>query len=113
MLRIIEGTIIAKLISKIGKSLRAFFLLLGVLAIIWFSYVYVVSRVDGFHPVYLQLGGAQQMTLRWGSEESTKDSVYIGLSPSKLSHQVIEDNAVTNHRVTLSDLQPETKYYVG
>jgi len=111
MLSNIEGTIIAKLMSKIGKWLRAFILLVAVLAIIWFSYVYVVSRVVGFHPVYLQLGGSDQMTLRWGTEKSTKDTVFFGLSPSTLTRQAIEIDADTNHRVTLSNLQPATKYY--
>jgi len=111
MLRIIEGTIIANIMSKIRKSLGVFLLLLGVLAIIWFSYVYVVSRVAGFHPVYLQMAGADRMTLRWGSQQAARDTVFYGLSPTELSFEVVEEDAVTNHSVTLSNLLPQTRYY--
>ncbi len=51
------------------------------------------------------------MTLRWGSEEATKDSVYFGLSPAELTNRVTESNATTNHRISLSNLEPETRYY--
>ncbi len=111
MLLIIEGMIIAKLLLKIRKYFTVFVIVLGILAVVWFTHVYWVSRVNGYHPVYLQLGGPEQMTLRWGSVDSTKDTVYYGLSPAHLSNQVVEEHASTNHRVTLSNLQPETRYY--
>ncbi|MGD9385273.1 MAG: metallophosphoesterase family protein [Thioalkalispiraceae bacterium] len=84
---------------------------MAVLAIAWFGYVYQVSRVTGAHPIYLQLGGPDQMTLRWGSVVPAKHMVEYGLSPDKLILRVTEVRAVSNHRVTLTNLTPDTKYY--
>ena len=77
----------------------------------WYSVVWYQSRIIGDRPVYLQLVAPDSMTLRWGTEVASVDTVFYGLSPDKLDKQQSETVSTMNHRVKLQGLQPATRYY--
>lgn len=73
--------------------------------------VWYQSRVTGDRPVYLQLAAPDGMTLRWGTQTATADTVFYGLTPDRLDKQQVETQATLNHRVRLKGLQAHTRYY--
>ncbi len=69
-----------------------------------------------FQPVlirgpYLQVGGPTTMTIRWRTDVFDRSRVKFGLSPDQLTQVQDDSTLVTDHIVTLSNLQPLTKYY--
>lgn len=69
-----------------------------------------------FQPVlirgpYLQVGGPTTMTIRWRTDVFDRSRVKYGLSPDQLTMVQDDSTLVTDHVVTLSKLQPLTKYY--
>lgn len=103
------------IIIMLKKNLRRILLItavvLGLLAAGWYGYVDWVSRINGDHPVYLQMGGPQQMTLRWGTARPGAATVHYGLSATDLKQTLSETQSVTNHRLTLKGLQADSVYY--
>jgi hypothetical protein len=60
---------------------------------------------------YLQSGTATSIVVRWRTDESDDSRVDYGPAPDQLSSSVV-DPAVTNeHVVTLSGLDPDSRYY--
>jgi 3',5'-cyclic AMP phosphodiesterase CpdA len=98
-------------ISLIKRIFLGFILVLGFTAAGWYSVVWYQSRITGDRPVYLQMVAPNGMTLRWGTEIAAADTVYYGLSPDRLEKQQVEAEAVVNHRLRLTGLQAETRYY--
>ena len=60
---------------------------------------------------YLQNGTEQSMTIHWRSSASGIGRITYGTSQSNLSQSVDESTSGTNHIVTVTGLQPGTKYY--
>lgn len=95
----------------IKVTLTTFVLLLGIAAAGWYTLVYFDSQVTGDRSPYLQLSAADSMTLRWGTAQAAADSVYYGLAEDKLDRQQTELEATQNHRLRLTGLQADTRYY--
>ena len=96
---------------KLGWSLAGIVALLGIVAAIWFALALGESRISGMRAPYLQLAGPQTVTLRWGTDVESADTVYFGLSPDMLDKQLQEAHPTLNHRMTLTNLEPDTRYY--
>lgn len=60
---------------------------------------------------YLQAAGTQQMLIRWRTDASARSRVKYGTAPDKLDQQTDDANLVTEHKVLLTHLQPNTRYY--
>jgi hypothetical protein len=60
---------------------------------------------------YLQMGSQTGIMIRWRTLESTASRVRYGLSPTNLSSIVDSNFKTDEHKVILSNLSPETKYY--
>lgn len=60
---------------------------------------------------YLQMGSDKAMMIRWRTLESTPSRVRYGLSPNALNSVVDSLSLTDEHKVIISGLQPETKYY--
>ncbi len=60
---------------------------------------------------YLQAAGTQQMMIRWRTDVSARSRVKYGTSPDKLDQQADDAGLVTEHKVLLTHLQPNTRYY--
>ncbi|MDR6567415.1 MULTISPECIES: purple acid phosphatase family protein [Chitinophaga] len=60
---------------------------------------------------YLQAAGTQQMLIRWRTDASARSRVKYGTAPDKLDQQADDANLVTEHKVLLTNLQPNTRYY--
>ncbi len=81
-----------------------FLLLLVVLAIGRQVQVAWESRIVGARAPYLQMLGADRVTIRWQSEEAERGVLHFG----ELSLE--EQEATTRHAVTLTGLEPNTRY---
>lgn len=60
---------------------------------------------------YLQLGTPSSVTVVWTSASATPSEVRYGPSPDDLSESVSLDANVTQHEVTVADLEPNKRYY--
>lgn len=60
---------------------------------------------------YLQMGTASSQTLRWRTDTASDSRVQFGSAPSTLNSTTDLAGATTEHSVTLSGLQPATRYY--
>lgn len=95
----------------LGWGLAGFSLLLAAAALVWFTIALGESRISGERAPYIQLAGAHTVTLRWGTEQATADTVYFGEHAGQLDQQVQEISPTVNHRATLRGLTPDTRYY--
>jgi predicted phosphodiesterase len=100
-----------KLRSRLLKLLIVLASLLLLAAAGWYGTVYVQSQVTGDRSVYLQVAAPDAMTLRWGTQQAAADTVVYGLTVDKLDMQRAETDATVNHRVRLTGLQADTRYY--
>ncbi|MDH5540225.1 MAG: metallophosphoesterase family protein, partial [Rhizobacter sp.] len=60
---------------------------------------------------YLQLGTPNSMTVRWRTNNPTDSRVLYGLATSSLSASASDATQTTEHSVTLTGLNPDTKYF--
>jgi len=92
-------------------SVGGFVCLLLLLAAIWLGLVYFQSQVGGARPPYLLMNSSDSIRIRWGTDDDVTGRVFYGTEPGKLDKVVAEQDAVRDHRVTLGNLQPGTRYY--
>lgn len=95
----------------LGWSLAGLVAVLAVATLVWFTIALGESRISGSRAPYLQLAGVDTITLRWGTEQETADTVYYGRAPDQLDRQVHEPRPTLNHRATLTGLEADTHYY--
>jgi hypothetical protein len=60
---------------------------------------------------YLQIGTPTGVTVRWRTDLATDSRVRFGTDPGSLVSTADDPSLVTDHTVTLSGLQPATRYY--
>jgi hypothetical protein len=60
---------------------------------------------------YLQLLHTNTVTVRWRTLEDTTSRVRFGTSSENLTDEVLNQDLTTEHEITLTDLQPDTRYY--
>jgi hypothetical protein len=60
---------------------------------------------------YLQQGTPTNAIVRWRTDSPSDSQVRYGTNLSELNETASDVNAITEHAVTLSDLQPDTKYF--
>ena len=60
---------------------------------------------------YLQLGTPTSIEIRWRTDLPTTSRVRYGASPGNLLQSVQDTVATTEHRLTLTGLTPDTKYF--
>ncbi|HKQ20301.1 MAG TPA: metallophosphoesterase, partial [Candidatus Eisenbacteria bacterium] len=60
---------------------------------------------------YLQIGTPTGVTVRWRTDLATDSRVQFGPNPGALNSGIDEPALVTDHEVTLTGLQPDTRYY--
>jgi len=60
---------------------------------------------------YLQIGSPTGAVIRWRSDRNSDSAVFYGLDPTSLTTVVSLSQQTTEHIVTLSGLQPDTRYY--
>ncbi len=60
---------------------------------------------------YLQLASDTGMMIRWRTDAATRSSVRYGLKPDQLDQQVNELDLVREHKISLTGLNPDTRYY--
>jgi hypothetical protein len=60
---------------------------------------------------YLQAASSQSILIRWRTDASARSRVKYGTSPDKLDLRADDANLVTEHKVRLTNLQPNTRYY--
>lgn len=60
---------------------------------------------------YLQSAAPTRMTLCWRTDVETTSEVSIGTAPDALSPPVATPGTRTDHEITLTGLQPATRYY--
>ncbi|MBI1422041.1 MAG: metallophosphoesterase [Gammaproteobacteria bacterium] len=94
-----------------SRTLLGFVLLLSVAAVIWFGIALSQSQVNGDRAPYLQMGGPERMTIRWGTVKTGRGEVYYGEQADPLSKSQAEGKRGKNHRVILRELKPDTRYY--
>jgi photosystem II stability/assembly factor-like uncharacterized protein len=70
----------------------------------------VVNRMLTRRP-YLQQGTANSIIVRWGTGDTADSRVLYGSSPGNLSNEVTVPGPATDHTVTLTGLEPNTRYY--
>jgi hypothetical protein len=60
---------------------------------------------------YLQMGGPTRVTIRWRSDPATAGQVRWGPAPSDLAMTADDPAVAVEHAVTLTGLQPATRYH--
>jgi len=60
---------------------------------------------------YLQIGSPTGAVVRWRSDQLSDAVVFYGLDPANLSNSASQPVQTTEHIVTISGLQPDTRYY--
>jgi hypothetical protein len=60
---------------------------------------------------YLQQATKESMLIRWRTDALSRGRVYFGTVPGKLDQQVSDSSLITEHKILLTRLKPETKYY--
>ncbi len=60
---------------------------------------------------YLQRATPGSMLVRWRTDALSRSRVYFGSDPNALKDQVTDSSLVTEHKILLTFLNPETKYY--
>ena len=60
---------------------------------------------------YLQLLATNSITVRWRTLDDTTSRVRFGTTPDNLSSEVVDPEMVTEHEITLTGLEPSTRYY--
>src|ERR1700755_1799886 len=66
------------------------------------------ARVRG---PYLQKATPQSIMIRWRTDALCRSRVYFGISPDKLDQLVTDSALVTEHKVSIRNLQPATRYF--
>lgn len=92
-------------------------LLIGLVSVLviaaagWFTIVWRDSAIDGDRAPYLQMAGSHRMTVRWGTATPGQGEVYYGEQPGQLSLSQRETQSTRNHRVILTGLNADSRYY--
>jgi len=60
---------------------------------------------------YLQVASSTGIMIRWRTDVSARSKVSYGTAPGKLTSSVEDLQYVTEHKISLKDLKPYTKYY--
>jgi hypothetical protein len=60
---------------------------------------------------YLQQGTTNTMVVRWRTDVATDSAVAFGVIPGSFTDAVSDEGFVTEHIVSIPNLQPDTKYY--
>jgi len=60
---------------------------------------------------YLQRGSSTSMLLKWSTDSSSDSVVRYGPSPTQLTSTATSSTGTTGHLVTVTGLQPQTRYY--
>lgn len=87
---------------------------LGVVFIILAAFVSVqVSAQALLRGPYLQMPTETSITVQWRTNQAgaTAGTVKVGTSPAALTQTFTESTADSNHSVTITGLQPNTRYY--
>ncbi|VAX01325.1 hypothetical protein MNBD_GAMMA22-3132 [hydrothermal vent metagenome] len=69
------------------------------------------SFYSGERAPYLQMLGANQVTIQWQSKAAGNGVVWYGIDYQHLGNSVTELESNTIHKVQLSNLEPATRYY--
>ena len=77
--------------------------------------LFLIARASAQSPVivrgpYLQVVTTTSVIVRWRTDQPTKGRVWFGQSPGQLTRDVKESDASVEHSLTLTGLQPATKY---
>lgn len=91
--------------------LSGLILLLVIAAVSWFTIALSESQISGDRAPYLQMTGPDRVTLRWGTAHPGVGEVHYGEQPDQLAAIKAEDTSGTDHRVVLSGLQADSRYY--
>ncbi|PSL47987.1 purple acid phosphatase-like protein [Chitinophaga niastensis] len=70
-----------------------------------------VASVNLIRGPYLQVASSHSILIRWRTDVSSRSRVKYGTAPGQLTQQADDANLVTEHKVSLTNLQPATKYY--
>lgn len=89
----------------------ALVLLLALYAVGRPIHVWLGNFYSGPRAPYLQMPATTAMTLRWQTAQAETGVVRYGLRPDRLDRQVREAGPRESHRVRLTGLQPDTRYY--
>jgi len=60
---------------------------------------------------YLQIGSSTGAVVRWRSDLASDSAVFYGLDPTTLTNLANDATKTNEHIVTITGLQPETRYY--
>ncbi len=60
---------------------------------------------------YLQMGTPNSIVIKWRTDQSTESYVYYGDATDNLTESTGTDTLTTEHEVTLTGLQPNTRYF--
>jgi hypothetical protein len=68
-------------------------------------------QADLIRGPYLQMASPTSMTVRWRTNVYDRSRVRYGLTLDNLDKQVDDSTLVSEHKITLTGLQPNTKYF--
>lgn len=75
-----------------------------------------ITKPDNIKPTlirgpYLQAATSNSIVVRWRTDVYTRSRVQYGETPGNLDKQVQDAGLVTEHKIRLENLQPNTRYY--
>src|SRR5262245_1373735 len=88
-----------------GRIVRVGFLLVACLLVV------TTAQAAVQRGPYLQLGTPTSVVVRWRTDVATNSLVRFGTQPGSLTLSASNSTSSTNHEVTITGLQPATRYY--
>ncbi|RFS20752.1 metallophosphoesterase [Chitinophaga silvatica] len=75
-----------------------------------------ITKPDNIKPAlirgpYLQAATSNSIVIRWRTDSYTRSRVQYGTEPGKLDQQAQNADLVTEHKIKITDLKPNTRYY--
>lgn len=97
-----------KLVRNILKLLLAIAVLYGIAR---FVVVYTDSRLSGVRGPYIQSLSSTSVVVHWMTASNQLGVVHYGADPDHMASVVLESSPVKDHVISLTGLQPATRYY--
>src|ERR1700748_1385713 len=60
---------------------------------------------------YLQKATSKTILIRWRTDALSRSRVYFGMSATSLDRQITDSALLTEHKILLTGLQPDTRYF--
>ncbi len=99
------------MLSAYKAIIKVLFIIVLVYPLGYSLLVYKESQLTGVRASYIQLLTTESVVIHWLTEDAQLGVVHFGKNMDDLNTTALEKSPRKNHRVTLYNLEPATRYY--